>query len=429
MYQADNPSVLKDSSASDPESFIRFFDSAVKSVKNDIRNYYAAPILEGVAMHLLYRFCYYTPPKDWNPKKPLAEKSKLLCFIMNAVKNHHFLWEKTITIALALKSCASLVKTSKEISSLFSYYLQLASHRDPEISKEKPDINNISHNSVRGNIAEGTVLLAINLLKNNINFPPLLPAILLRFATDSHLGVRVSILKHLTAYAQFAPEKAWLLFQAACPFPTPLLWTYGELFLQNQYSKTPLKVKYHLYQARHQIRHQTVDINYKTWGKSLASSYLSGSISEKQLSQALVILNHLDTCYEVFNTLNTHIKKNKNILKCVKGLGEIIGFTKFSNKILEQIEYIFQYLDTDFIDMTSQIAYKFISSFSGCEDLYDLSWFYNWLSRQSEKAPIASTQLCELLISKIKTSAWQSQIWQGEKYLHILTNIIIKTGS
>ena len=368
MYQADNPSVLKNSSASNPENFIRFFDNAVKSVKNDFRNYYAAPILEGVAMHLLYRFCYYTHPKDWNPKKPFPEKSKLVCFIMDAVKNYPFLWEKSSTIALALKSCAPLVKTSEEISSLFSYYLQLASHRDPEIYKEKPDITD--HNSVRGNIAEGTVLLAVNLLKNNINFPPLLPAILLRFATDSHPGVQISILKHLIAYAQFAPKKAWLLFQAACPFPTPLLWHYGELFLQNQYAKKPLKVKYHLYQARH----QGVDINYKTWGKSLASSYLSGSLSKKQLSQALVILNHLDTSYEIFNTLNTHIKENKNILKCVNGLAEIICFTRFSKKILDQIEYIFQYLNTDFIDMTSQIAYKFISCFSRCEDSYDLSW-------------------------------------------------------
>ncbi|WP_207688773.1 hypothetical protein [Desulfonema limicola] len=417
--------VLKKNSTSDPEEFIRFFDNAVK---NDLCNYYAAPILEGVAMHLAYRFCNYIPPENWNPKHPLPEKSKLVCFILSVIENHDFLWENINIIALALKSCAPLVKSSKEISSLFSYYLQLASHRDPEIYK--PDIINtdiefISQNSVRGNIAEGAVLLAVNLLKNNIKFPKLLSAVLLRFATDSHLGVRISILKHLTAYARFDPDKAWSLFHAACPFPDPLLWPFGENFLQDQYNKNFKNVKYHLDQARH----QSVAINYKTWGISFGLSYLSGSICAKELSQALLILNHCNTCYEVFNILNIHIKEEDNLLKCVNGLVEILDSARFSKKILDQVKYIFQYLDTDYIDMTTMIAYKFISSFRGCRDSYDLSWFYNWLNRNSEKAPIASAQLCEQLISKIKASPAQCQIWQGKKYSQTLINIINKTKS
>lgn len=435
-----NPSVLIKNCALDPENFINFFDNAVKN--DDLSNKYAPHIIEGIARHILYRFCNYPAPEKWNPKTPLPNKSKLLGFIIDCLEKQLFLPEDARPAAMALKSCACIVKSQDEIDLLFSHYLSLASHPDPELKPDlelklapelKPELNTgrehtdpeyISQNSVRGNIAEGTMLLAINLLKNNTAFPKLVPVLLVRFATDSHPGVKVSILKYLSDYAQFDPKKAWHLFQAASPCPVPGLWPYGEQFLQSRYDKNFHKVKYYLKQAKH----QGIAINYESWGMVIGTRYLSGFFSVKQLLQAALVLNHTDTFYQIINTLITQINNLENLVKPVKALVELFDITLFSKKILTRIKDVLLYLDTDYLDITSQITYKFIINFKGCEKTYDLTWFYNFINSLAEKSPVTAVQLCELLVSKMEESPEHYKIWQGGKHSQTLINIIKKSN-
>gem|GEM_PF-4387874 len=356
-------SILKNCSASYPAGFIPFFEKII--VSDEIPNAWATPILEGILCHFLYRFGNLAPPKEWTPKSSLPDATALAKIILSWLEPNPFLWEKIDRISDALNVCSSLPGAADNAEPLLFCQYRLSSHEDPEEAENMEaltgeDLRHISCSTVRGKISESVILLASNLLKKKTRLPPLLFPLLIRFATDPHPGVRVSILKHLPLFGQYDTEGAWKLFRAAFQHPHPQLWPYGEPFLWDQCNEHFDNIKHYL--AR--IRSEAFDTTAKTWGKVSALACMLRHIPEDQLINELIALDNQYAWQGVAEAFEVRITQKNNR------------------------------------DVVLLTANKFLSVIRNGQDVCQLEWFYDWLSELSDAAPYSAIQLYENLLSK-----------------------------
>lgn len=356
-------SMLKNCSASDPAGFIPFFEKII--VSDEIPNAWATPILEGILCHFLYRFGNLAPPKEWRPKSPLPDATALAKIILNWLEPHPFLWEKADQISDALNICSHLPGMANVAERLLFCQFRLSDYEDPGEAENREalteeDLRHISCRTVRGKTAESVILLASNLMKKKIPLHPLLFPLLLRFATDPHPGVRVSILKHLPLFGQCDSEGAWKLLRAAFQHPHPQLWPYGEPFLWDQCNEHFDKIKHYL--AR--IRNEAFDTAAKTWGKISTLAWMLRHIPEDQLLSELISLDNKYAWQGVAEAFKARITQENN---------------------------------RDAVLLT---ANKFLSVMRDGQDVCQLEWFYDWLSDLSDTAPYSAIQLYENLLPK-----------------------------
>ena len=422
-------STFRDCCALDPARFIPFFD---RIVSEEILNKYAISVMEGIAYHIRYRFGNLQPPsKEWKPKEPLLVGKALGKVILKRIYQYKFLWKKSYKIAEVVKSCCHVLEDPADVELVIFCQFRLANHQDPEaikqriFSKDKKDISGDdlaveALNSIRGITAEGSILLALNLLKSQKQLHELLFPLMLRFATDSHPAVRVSILNYLPYYAHYDFDGAWKLYHAAFQKPHILLWSHGEHFLSCQYHSNFDKVRPYL----DRIEKEAIETAGESWGRISTLSYLSEHLSDAQLFNDLDSLNNNNAWIGAVQVFRANISNTNSQEKCEKGLLYIINNTTITPGLLNEIDSAFEQLNADGADITLLLARKYISAFEDVKGICKRLWFYDWLSKLSNNEPFSALQICENLLSRIEESKSQCHIWQGEKLISSAIRIL-----
>lgn len=422
-------STFRDCCALDPARFIPFFD---RIVSEEILNGYAISVMEGIAYHIRYRFGNLQPPsKEWKPKEPLQEGEVLGKVILKRIYQYKFLWNESYKIAEAVKSCCHVLEDPADVELVIFCQFRLANHQNPEeikqhiFSKDKKGISgdDLAHdalNSIRGITAEGSILLALNLLMSQKQLHELLFPLMLRFATDPHPAVRVSILNYLPYYVQYDFDGAWKLYHAAFQEPHPLLWSHGEQFLYYQYHINFDKVQLYL----DRIKKEAIETAGETWGRISTLSYLSDHISDAQLFNDLDLLSNNKAWMGAVQVFKANISNANSQEKCEKGLLYIINNATITLGLLNEIDSAFEQLNADGTDIALQLAHKYISAFEDAKGICGRHCFYDWISKLSNNAPFSALQVCERLLSKIEESESQCHIWQGDKLISSAITIL-----
>ena len=422
-------STFRDCCALDPARFIPFFD---RIVSEEILDGYAISVMEGIARHIRYRFGNLQPPsKDWKPKEPLQEGEVLGKVMLKWIYQYKFLWNESYKIAEAVKSCCHVLEDPADVELVIFCQFRLVNHQNPEeikqhiFSKDKKGIseNDLAHdalNSIRGITAEGPILLALNLLKRKKQLHELLFPLMLRFATDPHPAVRVSILNYLPYYAQYDFDGAWKLYHAAFQKPHILLWSHGEQFLYYQYHSNFDKVQPYL----DRIKKEAIETAGETWGRISTLSYLSDHISDAQLFNDLDLLSNNKAWMGAVQVFKANISNANSQEKCEKGLLYIINNATITLGLLNEIDSAFEQLNADGTDIALQLAHKYISAFEDVKGICERHWFYDWLSKLANNEPFSALQVCENLLSRIEESKSQCHIWQGDKLISSAIRIL-----
>lgn len=416
--QEDWPAIIKQQAALEPERMIAFFEEIIAC--SDIPDSRAIPIFEGLVGHLWQRV--ETSP---SPDHPLPfpapcqttfSDETLARFILDALDAHPFLREKGQIAADAIRACGFFPKNLQDISVFMSHLLRIAGHPDPEPAEANTsDIDAISRNSVRGKAAEGTMRFAAALGRNQTDPPALLPHLLLRFATDLHPGVRISILKNLSDLSRHDPETAWRLFQAAMrPYET-LLWPHGEPFLQLGYGAYPQRTRKWL--SRNSGRIPRMD--GKPWGTAFTDAFLNRRISEQELLGDLNLVDAETAWDTVWERLLKRLATFPERRRALGGLLCLMDRMAYTPGRLESLNSFFESMGADCIDITTPIAYKFIFSYHGGKNTPDLSWFYRWISALSVAAPAAAKGLWENLLSRIEGSNPGPPAWRADRLVRV----------
>ncbi|GBC59281.1 hypothetical protein DENIS_0217 [Desulfonema ishimotonii] len=416
--------ILRQASALAPDHFIPFFEKILSS--GQITDERAAPVFEGVTDHLLFRSGDAPPPGNGFTGVTPSDTVFLGNWLLHALRCHDFLWDDALRIAGALRACGHVADTPAAVSEILSCQLRLAGHRDPEPEKNGEKGNDpacVSRNSVRGQTAESAAILTLTLLKKQRPLPDLMPSLLLRFATDIHPGVRVGLLRHLTRLARYDARLAWQIHHAASRPLLPRLWPSAEPFLQHQYPRHFTRVKGYLVQARQ----KGLGISGTSWGKSLATACLSGTLSARHLAEGLGLLASETAWLTAFDVLKQHLADPVYRAACTAAMENIIGVSGWTPDILDAVLSVFEDSDTDSVDIALQIAYKFTSAFNGLPVEYDLSDFYYGLLRLSALAPIAVRQVCEAIISGAEESPVQRRIWQTGRHSELIRVLLQDT--
>jgi len=399
-----------------PARFLRFIEQLYGK---RIYPKYAVALMEGVATHLLYRFGRLRRPQEWKPVEPLSDGPSLASFLLKWLGMYPNLW--TIdgrAVATALQACCYVIESPSDVELLTLFLSRLAYHREPE--EDQNDLEYLSLNSVRGKAAEGAINLAIRLMEKEQELPELLFPLLLRFAKDPVAGVRVSLLFSLPAFTYHELERGWQLFEAVFEESNVRLWRYAGKFLYYQY--------YHHFSRVHpyleHMKAKGLEITGGIWSRIQTLAYLSGHITESQLFDELVRLNHKDVWSGASLVFSTNIDKPEHRSTCEKGILRALQTETLPAEILSEIDGVFHKLSTDGSETTIVLAESFIMAFQDEKELCNRVWFFDWIASLSEHAPLAALHLCETFLDKIETSEAPCRIFHGDglvsAYLQIM---------
>lgn len=410
----------------DPIRFIPHFESIISS--EIIIDNYAEAIIGGITDHIAYRFGIVQPPsKEWHAKEPLPEGQILAKILLNWIWKYDSLWGDGHLIANAIRACCQVVEDSIDVQLIVFCQFRLAKHYDPVETKPSIDDNERTEqklattalNSVRGVAAEGTIILASNLLKNYSRKHELLFSLMHRFAMDSHPAVRVSILKYLPYYTQFDLDGGWKLFEVNFRNPHQYLWHYGERFLYYQYHKKFDKVKIYL----ERIKNEAIETAGQTWGRISTLAYLAGYITEDGLFNDLVSLDNDGVWTGLIQVFTSNISDSKFYDRCENGLLRLLEHIDCKDTLIQEIDNAFELLHSERKERTLRLAIKFIDSFDDPKEICEIDYFYDWLLRLSYNVPYDALQILEILFPKIEILEPGYHIW-NEKIIGCSLNIL-----
>ncbi len=397
------PALLKRQAARNPERLLPFFQEIIAF--SDIPDACAAPIFEGLVQHLLDRI-----PDSSLPAEKLAR------FVLDGLNDHSFLRQKGKPVADALIACGSFPLTDKHMASYMAHLLRIAGHPDPEPTETDPEnLHTVSSESVRGKSAEAAMRFAVTLKTAGTEWPALLPSLLVRLAADPHPGVRIPILNRLPDLSRYDAAIAWRLFTGATGHHLNHLRPYAEPFLLQRYGENPDQVRRWLTRNRKRVP----SINGNFWSIGIAEAFLNGRTTEKELVSDVCLLDSETSRDEVFGFLVKHLSAAPQKGPALRGLLAWIDRIPFSSKRLDILSAFFEDRGMESIDITIQIAYKFISGFDGDPFDSSLDWLFRWIASVSAAAPTAAIQLCESLLSRMAVSAGPYQESRTDRLLQL----------
>ncbi len=393
-----------------PGKFMLFFNQMVFSDK--IADEYAKPILKGIISRLFYE-AGFLPSTHENPGclSP-ALKKEIIKFVFHCLGTYEFIKSDCLLVAEGVKALSLLAGDFQDMEFLVFIQTGLAGNIDPEPRYEMAgDLYDISQKSVRGKAAESVILLAINFYKNSMEIPQLTRHLLLRFATDPHPGVRVSVLLHLESLAKYMPGYSWRLFDCAFQNFFAALRPYGEAFAASQLVKEPEKAIRFLEKAKK----ARASINPGIWAGPMSLAFLSGALPERKWLKAAGLFMDDDLWAGLFDNFVKNLSvpgQKKSATGAIILLMEKFGLTP---KRLENTKAFFDPDLPDFVDIKIRIAYNLISVLSETDGEFDILWFFKWLSGLGKKAPGFCLQICEALITQMETGP-RRKIWHKKEY-------------
>ncbi len=416
---------FRDCCAANPNRFLSVLDRVYS--ENYLKGY-AIAVIEGVTTHLRYRFGNLQPPSEWKPVEPLPNGVELSLFLLKSLTKHADLWESGHTVAHALNICCHILDDSMDLEWLLLFLHRIARHENPEELKQvvfhdtkkgiaNEDIAHISLNSVRGIVAEGAIVLASRLLEKGEKLPELLIPLLYRLAHDPIDAVPASLLQYLPAVAYYDPSLGWDIFEIAIK-DRQLLWPSAERFLYYQYHDHFQKVKPFLDRMKVEIEGAG-----ESWGRISTLAYLAGHISENELFNDLTELNNKEAWLGAKQVFSANLESVQSKDKCERGLVRLLDQPQLDIAILERLDSVFQHVSTTNSESALKIAESYIKAFHSAEKLSQRFWFFDWIAKLSENAPLAALHICEIFLDKVEHLPYL-QVWHGEGLISAAIRIL-----
>lgn len=416
-WETISSAVLRKSTA-DPAKWLRFFDQIIEHP--DIPDECAAPVFDGVVAHLHIRSGRIQPPGGGRLPPSVPSKDRLARFILECLEGPNRLLENGQRVADAVLALTDTAAALENPALLVSCLVRLSAHPDPvPVCRNTTEPRNTLHRelfeaarcSVRGKAAESAAGLAARLRERLQSRDPLLATLLIRFATDPHPGVRAAVLHQLGRLACHDNATAWKLYRSALQSFQEDLWPHGETFLLMQYDAHRASVL-----SAYRRKPPSVCADGRVWGETLTKACLEGSVPSEWWIRDLESVALEDAWTAAFDLLDAHLENARYRNACKKGLLMLASRPMSMPCLLGRLPSFLSSRTTDFIDITVEIAYRFIMNFNGSNRPYDLGWLYRWIAELSRKAPAMAVQIRGDLLAAISRSERSRRIWQAKTY-------------
>lgn len=391
-------SVLREACSLYPERFVVLFS---QFVEEHFYKDYGDAVVQGVTLHLRYRFGNVKSPKQWKPVDPLPKGEKLAATLLNWLERYSIIWEDGNTVRDALEACCQVLIDNKSVErlSLLLFWLYKKYPSDRETRKDSQDINidSAALNSIHGVAALSTVRLCNRLLEQERSVPELLRLLLSHVAGDTAIYVRLSVLLHLPFLIYKKPDWGWQLLTDIFEEPQTYLWKHIEKCLYYQYRENFEKVAPYL----NRILNEGMEEAGDTWGRISTLASLAGHINQEDLFEVLEENENQGAWRGVTQVFTANLHLQEHTEQCISGLIRILRQSNFPDNTLLMIDKCFEEEDKR-IFISPDLACGFVEALSSSTRYTDFNGFLQWLSYESHRDPLFTLKLTEILAEKIE---------------------------
>ncbi len=388
---------LREASSRQPVRFLKFLSTYWLMISAK----FCDEIMDGVASHIAHRYGNLQPNGPWQPmEEPNAVE--LANEILSELERHPAHWMNNRSAAKALEACSHVIEdidNATRIAFLAVSFSTLA--ENSIIISDSDDFLARGLNMKTGNVADALMIVATNLLKNQIALPVLLEQTLCRFARHEHPAVRAMILRQLAYFQSFNPTLGWQLFESAMQ-DSKGLWRIAETCLYYAYHKNFEIVSPFL----ERIRADGTDKDMEVWGRISALAVLTGHIDLSGFLEELTALDN-SAAWKGASDVWTHadnIKQHRD--KCLAGIEAGLNTShEHSSIVANRLENIFRdnkppvVVPLDFIKRCFEI-------FNNDEQnkYHRLFGFSEWLNAISHSNPELALDSATIYVEYIKNN-------------------------
>jgi hypothetical protein len=399
---------LREASSRDPARFLYLLTSNW----HDITNCFRDAIMEGIADYLAYRFGNLKANDKWMPLHE-PEATALAVHIIDELEGHANHWHHNRAASKAIKACAPLIKDTKNATRLLLLMLGFKDFQEKSCAQGgSDDLIGRVINMVTCYIAEALMMLANNLLENNIPFPELLSPALLDFVRSDQLAIRDLILSRLPYLQSKNPVLGWELFNLAMKESTGL-WKTAEPCLYYAYHNHFEIVSRLL--ARISLEGNEEDL--ETWGRISALAALSARVDFPVWLMELTAKNSAKA-WKGASSVWSHpenFRQHRN--QCVAGFEAGLNATVLhSLDVAHKMENLF-HENNPVVSLPIELLHLFFAAMEKDDEnkQHNLFWFDNWLNITSLNDPNLALVATEIYLAYVRRA--KSYLYNHEKCL------------
>jgi hypothetical protein len=401
-----------------PERFVILF---TQFIEENLHKDYLCNIVEGVALHLRYRFGNLRPAQQWEPIEPLPEQETLAATLLNWLERYWIIWENGRIVSKALEACCEVLidSESAERLSLLLFWLYTKYSSDREIRANNQNIVSTALNSIHGVAAQTTITLCNRLLEQEQPLPELLLLLLRQVAGDTAIYVRFPVLQGLPFLMYKKPDLGWQLLADVFKEPQPHLWKYTEQCLYYQYQNNFDLVAPYLNRLLYEGMEESGDI----WGRISTLASLVGYISQEELFEILTKKESQAAWLGTTQVFTANLNLQEHTAKCISGLFTILRQENLSNDIIREVDECFKEKNK-ITSIQREFVFAFIEALPASTSEFDFDNFLEWLGYESSRNPLSALDLTEALAEKIEPTINTIQLGQTKPLISALNEIL-----
>jgi len=408
--------ILCDACSLNPERFVILF---TQFIEENLHKGYVYNIVEGVTLHLRYRFGNLRPTQQWEPIEPLPEQETLAATLLNWLERYEIIWKDGNTVSEALEACCEVLidSESAERLSLLLFWLYTKYSSDRDIRVNNQDLASVAVSSIHGVAAQSAITLCNRLLEEEQPVPELLLLLLRNVAGDTAIYVRIPVLQRLPFLMYKNPDFGWQLLADIFKEPQSHLWQYTEMCLYYQYQNNFDRVAPYL----NRLLNEGIGESSSIWGRVSTLASLAGHISQSELFEALKKNNSHAALLGITQVFTANLSLQEHTSYCISGLLAVLEHENLSNNIIREIDECFKHYKITLIPR--EFAFAFIKALPASTSEFNFQGFLKWLGYESCREPLSVLELTEALVQKLETIN-ASQLWQTQPLISALNQIL-----
>lgn len=420
---------LKRSSAESPEEFLNLIPD-LRAPGNRLMEKFIESVVDGVSDHIRFRFGNLQPGNPWVPDKPLPDGPKLARRLLPLPITHPHLRDCTGTVRNLIEACCWVLLDAESSEPLLIelFCLQRSpSPGKPEdsvdyLEKKNENLVGVSINSDRGVAAGSAMVLANRLIEAGQPLHALVHPLLIRFAHDSSMAVRISILRRLPCLLRHQPELGWELLDATLHDAQPELWPHAERCFYVSYREHFDRVKPYLDLLSE--NEEVMVVAGETWGRIMSLAMLEGHIKLDGLLNRMQSLESIPVWKGAATVFAANVMHNECREPCVRGLLTLLEQEDINGDLFQAVEECFEGDKTATV-IPVEVAHEILRAYNPKRgrELYHL---LKWLEALASHDPLAVIPLLEKLSGRIEEGGNDIGInlWPSEPVVSALVEIL-----
>ncbi len=291
-------------------------------------------IMEGIAAYFAHRYANSHTNDSWEPLET-PEGSTLASQVIDELEQHSIYWHHNRAASSAIEDCAHVINDTLNATRLISLCLDYCDYQEEDTDESK-DLIQVGINMTSGHIVEAIMILANNLLDNNIDFPDLLPPTLLQFVQSEHKAHQALILRRLPYFQSKNYNLGWSVFEEAMKEPAGL-WEHAEMCLHYAYKKHYDKVEPLLNQIYDEANGKDLEI----WGRISALASFSNHIEQTTFLNNLKIKNSPDAWKGAVQVWTHPVNIKLHKIQCLIGIEASLKEATHASVVAQEMTDLF----------------------------------------------------------------------------------------